>query len=351
MSRWCRHYAGMIRDPKLVSVAITTGQTIERVVWVWSAILEDAAEKNNGGGYGVDYREIARFLCCLEDDILCILREFERILVADQQVIKWEKRNKGSLKDPTNAQRQARFREKNKQTKDAPPLVQASVTETLREVTPKRNTSAPLRNADKEREKEQESTSSLRSDVSALAERETTSGAKRQAAPKRGSRLPHDWTPRESEIVSARTAGFSEQAIDVEIRKFRNYFLSAPGGRGLKLDWDRTFDNWMLKAGSDLQQNAGRMNNGRARYPGKPNVSQMCRDAADAIEAREMASAVGRAPDGERSDESGWRPLIDVSKSSAGSWGLHEENGSSPPTVSAGRSTALHEPVWGCQKD
>jgi hypothetical protein len=35
MSRWFRHYAGMMRDDKLVRVAIRSGQTIERVVWVY----------------------------------------------------------------------------------------------------------------------------------------------------------------------------------------------------------------------------------------------------------------------------------------------------------------------------
>ncbi len=91
--------------------------------------------------------------------------------------------------------------------------------------------------------------------------------------------------------------------------------------------------------------------NGRPRQYGKQNVSQMCYDAAAAIEAREMASANGCPPPRERSDESGWGPVIDVSECAPGSWGLHEKNGGSPAPVSAGRSTPLHEPVWGCQKD
>jgi hypothetical protein len=49
VSRWFRHYAGMMRDDKLVRVAIRSGQAIERVCWIWGAILESAAEIDNGG--------------------------------------------------------------------------------------------------------------------------------------------------------------------------------------------------------------------------------------------------------------------------------------------------------------
>ena len=49
MSRWFRHYAGMMRDDKLVRIAIKTKQPIERVLWIWGAILESAAEIDDNG--------------------------------------------------------------------------------------------------------------------------------------------------------------------------------------------------------------------------------------------------------------------------------------------------------------
>jgi len=64
MSRWFRHYAGMVRDDKLVRASIKSKQSIERVVWVWSAILESAAELDDGGRYEIDHDEMARFLRC-----------------------------------------------------------------------------------------------------------------------------------------------------------------------------------------------------------------------------------------------------------------------------------------------
>jgi hypothetical protein len=62
MSRWFRHYAGMMRDEKLVRAALMSKQPVERVVWVWGAILESAAEINDGGRFSVDYAEMAYFL-------------------------------------------------------------------------------------------------------------------------------------------------------------------------------------------------------------------------------------------------------------------------------------------------
>lgn len=72
MSRWFRHYAGMMRDDKLVRVALKSGQTIERVIWIWGAILESAAEINDDGRYDFDPAEAAYFLRADETDVRAI---------------------------------------------------------------------------------------------------------------------------------------------------------------------------------------------------------------------------------------------------------------------------------------
>lgn len=93
MSRWFRHYAGMMRDDKLVRVAIRSKQPIERVCWIWSAILESAAEVDDGGRYDVDAAEIAYFLRADQADVDAIfaaLGDAER--VADGAVVKWGNR-------------------------------------------------------------------------------------------------------------------------------------------------------------------------------------------------------------------------------------------------------------------
>ena len=93
MSRWYRHYAGLCRDDKLVGVAIKSKQTIERVVWVWCAILESAAEIDNEGQYRLDTAEIAYFLRADEADICAVensLADAGRVFSGS--VVTWSKR-------------------------------------------------------------------------------------------------------------------------------------------------------------------------------------------------------------------------------------------------------------------
>lgn len=90
MSRWFRHYAGMMRDDKLVRVALKCGQSIERVLWIWGAILESAAEIDDNGRYDVDATEIAYFLRASEDDVGAILAALGAAgRVADSVVVHW----------------------------------------------------------------------------------------------------------------------------------------------------------------------------------------------------------------------------------------------------------------------
>jgi len=77
MSRWFRHYAGMMRDEKLVRVAVKTRQPIERVIWVYGAMLESACEVQDGGRFDIDADEIAYFLRCESEDITAIVGGLE----------------------------------------------------------------------------------------------------------------------------------------------------------------------------------------------------------------------------------------------------------------------------------
>ncbi|WP_435658104.1 hypothetical protein [Brucella pituitosa] len=78
-------------------------------------------------------------------------------------------------------------------------------------------------------------TSSLRSDVTAQA----------PAKAKRGSRLPDDFM---ADISEAVRLGLSEQDAHREADKFRDYWNSQPGQRGVKLDWLATWRNWCRSA-------------------------------------------------------------------------------------------------------
>jgi len=53
----------------------------------------------------------------------------------------------------------------------------------------------------------------------------------------RGTRLPQDWKPKEED-------GFDE----VELAKFRDYWIAVSGQKGVKRDWDATWRNWLRNA-------------------------------------------------------------------------------------------------------
>lgn len=72
-----------------------------------------------------------------------------------------------------------------------------------------------------------------------------SSGATASSA-KRGCRLPADWQPRSDDLTFA-VDRLGQQA-DEEIDKFRDHWKAAPGSKGVKLDWDATFRNWIRNA-------------------------------------------------------------------------------------------------------
>lgn len=116
MSRWFRHYAGMARDDKLVSVAIKSRQSIERVVWVWSAILESAAEIDDDGRYQLDAAEVAYFLRADEADILSVEAALANAGRVDTgSVVKWGNRQ---FRSDRSAERVAAHRERKRQAVD-----------------------------------------------------------------------------------------------------------------------------------------------------------------------------------------------------------------------------------------
>lgn len=110
MSRWFRHYAGMMRDDKLVSAAIRAKQPVERVVWVWGAILESAADIDDGGRFNLDAAEVAYFLRADEADIRVVMDALLAMgRISDDRVVKWSDRQ---FTSDRSADRQAKYRER-----------------------------------------------------------------------------------------------------------------------------------------------------------------------------------------------------------------------------------------------
>ncbi|WP_199267531.1 hypothetical protein [Rhodococcus sp. JT-3] len=76
---------------------------------------------------------------------------------------------------------------------------------------------------------------------------------------KRGTRLPDGWMPQESTKQWAR-----ENHPNVNLHraheKFSNYWPSVAGAKGIKLDWDKTWRNWIISESErspSLQSSAG----------------------------------------------------------------------------------------------
>lgn len=63
----------------------------------------------------------------------------------------------------------------------------------------------------------------------------------------RGTRLPDDWEPGADEIRIATERGFPIDQTRAIGRAFRNYWTSLPGAKGRKINWTRTFENWLDK--------------------------------------------------------------------------------------------------------
>lgn len=116
MSRWFRHYAGMMRDEKLVRAAVKSKQPVERVVWVWGAILESASEINDAGRYDFDAEEAAYFLRCDPGDVASIVDALEALDRLNAGcVAKWGDRQFDS---DASRERQKRYRDRLKPSPD-----------------------------------------------------------------------------------------------------------------------------------------------------------------------------------------------------------------------------------------
>ena len=86
--------------------------------------------------------------------------------------------------------------------------------------------------------------------------------AKAVAPPKtaRGRRLPEDWTPTRNNANQQAESGFDQEYLITELLQFRDYWKAQPGQKGVKLDWDATWRNWLrnsTKYGSKQRTNNG----------------------------------------------------------------------------------------------
>ena len=66
----------------------------------------------------------------------------------------------------------------------------------------------------------------------------------------RATRLEDDWKPSPDDLAFASSRGLSSAEINTEGIKFRNYWTAKSGKDATKLDWPRTWQNWILNHNS-----------------------------------------------------------------------------------------------------
>lgn len=266
MSRWFRHYAGMMRDDKLVRAALKAQQPIERVVWIWGAILESAAEINDGGRYDIDPAEVAYFLRADEADIRAIftaLAGMQRL--ADDRVVNWSARQ---FQSDRSAPRQAAYRDRKRQesskTDDRKTSGDEQVTAASRHGDAPETETETETNTEAEKEKKEPS---LRSGTRAnkIVSRETS----------RGTRLADGWRPDlADEQFAVEKLGSLPEARE-ELAKFHDHWKAQPGQRGVKTNWSSTYRNWCRRA---VEM--------RGRGPPKRQQQPSFQDIADEIRSK-----------------------------------------------------------------
>lgn len=67
------------------------------------------------------------------------------------------------------------------------------------------------------------------------------------SAPTRGTRLPDGWLPDDA-VRQAMAAEFPGLDFRAEHAKFSDHWKSQPGQKGVKVDWDATWRNWIRKS-------------------------------------------------------------------------------------------------------
>jgi hypothetical protein len=89
-----------------------------------------------------------------------------------------------------------------------------------------------------------------------LAEREAAKERRSGTSP-RASRLVESWRPAAASVEWARSQ-FPTLDLDAHTDHFVDYWMSKSGAGATKLDWDRTWKNWMRRVFSDQRSRGSR---------------------------------------------------------------------------------------------
>jgi len=95
----------------------------------------------------------------------------------------------------------------------------------------------------------------------------------------RATRLPEDWEPNPELIrwVQENCPGIDGR---IQTMKFRNYWISKSGKDATKMDWDRTYQNWMIESAERIPaETAGGPSTGTQRAMAAVNAARQITEA------------------------------------------------------------------------
>lgn len=253
MSRWWRAYDEAVDDPKLILLS-------DKMHRAWFNVLCVASAN---GGILPDVSIIAVKLRTTPTKVMGILTTLRAVELLDEvdgrlRPHNWDSRQyKSDVTDPTAANRMRNYRNRRRN---------ATVT-----VTPPRDR---VQKTDTEADSERGDTA-LRADPPARA---------------RGTRLSADWCPSVRNVDYAISKGFDIARVGVIAEKFRNHWTSKAGKDACKVDWDRTWENWILNE-------TERRHGPQSRQQCPPNGGDLARELAAEVREREREAGLFGPPD------------------------------------------------------
>lgn len=105
--------------------------------------------------------------------------------------------------------------------------------------------------------------------------------------PRRGTRIPEGFAITDSMAAWAAEKIPSDVDLLEETQRFRDYWTAIPGTRGVKLDWEATWRNWMRKAAEFRARDTGR------RYRSQADIMRDTITAAARADADQQETIIG----------------------------------------------------------
>lgn len=106
----------------------------------------------------------------------------------------------------------------------------------------------------------------------------------------KGTRLPDDWQPDQQLIDWARTENYPDDWSRRVTEQFKNYWIAAPGAKGRKADWRRTWMNWLMRESEKLPSRSPTSASSKMR-----DWQQMGQELADNLARRDRGTDDNRA--------------------------------------------------------